>query len=119
MVRIQLIQWFAAEATSSTVIQIASHLGIPFFTTHIISSSIMDVGATKLQLPHPPIHLAGYSHIGSTWMALYARAVEREVGLSTTKINKTHLEDYLTDPIALLKDQADFFEGTSEKSRNI
>lgn len=72
-----------------------------------------------LQLPHPPAHLAGYSHAGSTWMAWYARSVEREVGLSTTKMNKAHLKDCLTDLIALLKNQANFHKGTSEKSRNI
>ena len=47
MVRLQPIHGFAAETTAATVIQIATHMGIPLSTTHIISSSIMGVGATK------------------------------------------------------------------------
>jgi len=47
MVRLQPIHGFAAETTAATVIQVASHWGIPLATTHVISSSIMGVGATK------------------------------------------------------------------------
>jgi PiT family inorganic phosphate transporter len=47
MVKLQPINGFAAETTASTVIQLATHLGIPLSTTHIISASIMGVGATK------------------------------------------------------------------------
>ena len=47
VVKLQPIHGFAAETTAATVIQIASHLGIPLSTTHVISSSIMGVGATK------------------------------------------------------------------------
>ena len=47
MVKLQPIQGFAAETVAALVIQIASHWGIPLSTTHIISTSIMGVGATK------------------------------------------------------------------------
>jgi PiT family inorganic phosphate transporter len=47
MVKLQPIHGFAAETTAATVIQLASHWGIPLSTTHIISTSIMGVGATK------------------------------------------------------------------------
>ena len=47
MVRLQPIHGFAAETTAATIIQIGSHLGIPLSTTHVISASIMGVGATK------------------------------------------------------------------------
>jgi len=47
MVRLQPIHGFAAETTAATIIQIASHWGIPLSTTHIISTSIMGVGAVK------------------------------------------------------------------------
>ena len=47
MVRLQPIHGFAAEATAATIIQIGSHWGIPLSTTHVISASIMGVGATK------------------------------------------------------------------------
>ncbi|HEY33560.1 MAG TPA: inorganic phosphate transporter [Dehalococcoidia bacterium] len=41
------IHGFAAEASAATVIELASHYGIPVSTTHCISSSIMGVGATR------------------------------------------------------------------------
>jgi PiT family inorganic phosphate transporter len=47
MVRLQPIHGFAAETTAALMIQVASHFGIPLSTTHVISSSIMGVGATK------------------------------------------------------------------------
>ena len=40
-------QGFAANAAAATVIELASHFGIPVSTTHCISSSIMGVGATR------------------------------------------------------------------------
>ena len=47
MVKLQPIHGFAAETTAATIIQIASHWGIPLSTTHVISTSIMGVGAVK------------------------------------------------------------------------
>lgn len=47
MIKLQPIYGFAAEATGSTVIMVASAWGIPLSTTHVITSSIMGVGATK------------------------------------------------------------------------
>ncbi len=47
MVRLQPIHGFAAETTAGAVISMASHLGIPLSTTHVISTSIMGVGAMK------------------------------------------------------------------------
>ena len=47
MVRLQPVHGFAAETTAGLIIQVASHLGIPVSTTHVISTSIMGVGATK------------------------------------------------------------------------
>ena len=47
MVRLQPIHGFAVQTTAAAIIQIASHLGIPLSTTHVISASIMGVGATK------------------------------------------------------------------------
>lgn len=45
--RIEPINGFAADFTSAVVIFGASKLGIPVSTTHIVSSSIMGVGAAK------------------------------------------------------------------------
>ena len=47
MVKLQPIHGFAAETTAAAVIHVASHWGIPLSTTHVISSSIMGVGATR------------------------------------------------------------------------
>jgi PiT family inorganic phosphate transporter len=47
IVRLQPVHGFAAQTTAATVIQVASHFGIPLSTTHICSTSIMGVGATK------------------------------------------------------------------------
>lgn len=47
MIKLQPIHGFAAEATAASIIMVASNWGIPLSTTHVISSSIMGVGATK------------------------------------------------------------------------
>ncbi len=47
LVKLQPVQGFAAETTASLVIYGASTFGVPVSTTHVISTSIMGVGATK------------------------------------------------------------------------
>ena len=47
MVKLQPVHGFAAETTAALVIHGASQIGVPLSTTHIISTSIMGVGATK------------------------------------------------------------------------
>ncbi|MDQ2683938.1 MAG: inorganic phosphate transporter [Chloroflexota bacterium] len=47
VVELRPIDGFAAETAAATVIEFASRLGIPVSTTHVISSSIMGVGATR------------------------------------------------------------------------
>ncbi len=47
LVKLQTIHGFAAQATAASVIQVASIWGMPLSTTHVISTSIMGVGATK------------------------------------------------------------------------
>ena len=47
LVKLQPVQGFAAETTAACVIYGASMLGVPVSTTHVISTSIMGVGATK------------------------------------------------------------------------
>ncbi len=47
MMKLQTVQGFAAETTASLIIGGASHFGIPVSTTHVISTAIMGVGATK------------------------------------------------------------------------
>ncbi len=47
MVKLHPINGFAAEASSASVIGLASLLGIPVSTTHNISAAIMGVGCAK------------------------------------------------------------------------
>jgi PiT family inorganic phosphate transporter len=47
MVKLHPINGFAAEASSATVIFVATQLGIPVSTTHNISAAIMGVGAAR------------------------------------------------------------------------
>jgi PiT family inorganic phosphate transporter len=47
IVKMQPIHGFAAQTTAAGIIQLATHWGIPLSTTHVISASIMGVGATK------------------------------------------------------------------------
>ncbi|MFC1910870.1 anion permease [Chloroflexota bacterium] len=45
--RLRPIHGFAAHASAASVIELASHFGIPVSTTHSITASIMGVGATR------------------------------------------------------------------------
>ncbi|PYK31692.1 MAG: inorganic phosphate transporter [Verrucomicrobia bacterium] len=47
VVKLQPVNGFAAETSAALIIQIASAYGIPLSTTHVISTSIMGVGAVK------------------------------------------------------------------------
>ena len=47
MVKLQPVHGFAAETTAAFIIHGASTIGVPVSTTHVISTSIMGVGASK------------------------------------------------------------------------
>lgn len=47
LVHLRPIHGFAAETSAATIIEIASRIGLPLSTTHVISSTIMGVGASK------------------------------------------------------------------------
>ena len=47
IVELRPINGFAAETAAAAIIEVASRLGIPVSTTHVISSAILGVGATK------------------------------------------------------------------------
>jgi PiT family inorganic phosphate transporter len=47
MLKLDPVHGFAAETSATILILGASHLGLPVSTTHVISSAIMGVGATK------------------------------------------------------------------------
>ncbi|NJD01452.1 MAG: inorganic phosphate transporter [Ruminiclostridium sp.] len=48
MIRLQPIGGFAAETAAAAVIETATQIGAPVSTTHVISSAIMGVGASKM-----------------------------------------------------------------------
>jgi PiT family inorganic phosphate transporter len=47
MVKLTPLNGFAAETVAACIISGASHIGMPVSTTHVISTSIMGVGATR------------------------------------------------------------------------
>ena len=47
LVRLQPIHGFAAQTGAAAIIGLATHWGMPLSTTHVISSTVMGVGATK------------------------------------------------------------------------
>jgi inorganic phosphate transporter, PiT family len=47
VVELRPIDGFAAETAAASIIEVASRLGIPVSTTHVISSAILGVGATR------------------------------------------------------------------------
>jgi PiT family inorganic phosphate transporter len=47
MIRLQPVHGFAAETAASATILVATHMGAPVSTTHVISSAIMGVGSAK------------------------------------------------------------------------
>jgi PiT family inorganic phosphate transporter len=47
MAKLQPIHGFAAETAAAAIIEVASRLGFPLSTTHVISSSILGVGASR------------------------------------------------------------------------
>lgn len=47
MTRLTAVHGFAAPAAAASVIEVASHFGIPVSTTHCITAAVMGVGSTK------------------------------------------------------------------------
>ncbi len=47
MLKLEPIHGFAAETSSAAIIIASSHFGLPVSTTHVVSSAILGVGATK------------------------------------------------------------------------
>ena len=47
MVKMQPVHGFAAETTAAVILHGCAEIGVPVSTTHVISTSIMGVGATK------------------------------------------------------------------------
>jgi inorganic phosphate transporter, PiT family len=65
IVDLKPIHGFAAETTAATIIEVASRFGIPISTTHVISSTIMGVGATGNKRA---VHWGVASNIVTAWI---------------------------------------------------
>lgn len=65
MIKLKPVHGFAAETAAASVILSASHLGMPVSTTHIISTAIMGVGATK---GHRALNLGIVKNILIAWV---------------------------------------------------
>jgi len=83
VVKLQPVHGFAAETTAALIIQVASYYGIPLSTTHVISTSIMGVGAVKR---FSGVRWTVVERIVWTWVftlpatALIGYALERALG---------------------------------------
>lgn len=72
--------------------------------------------------PSVPEHWAGYGEIAASWMAWYARAVERSLGLPTAVVDRRYLEVCLYDLYQQLggpHGQVQFHATTSARSGRI
>ncbi|MDR7421589.1 MAG: inorganic phosphate transporter [Armatimonadota bacterium] len=71
LVKLQPVQGFSAEVSAATTISAATLLGIPISTTHVISTAIMGVGATR-RLSAVRWGVAG--HIVAAWVFTFPGA---------------------------------------------
>lgn len=69
--------------------------------------------------PLAPEHLTSYGDPGISWMAWYARAVERSLGLPSAVIDRDFLTHSLDDVIRLLEGQIRFHQTTFERCERI
>ncbi len=73
------------------------------------------------QRPFPPTagHLKEYDHPESTWVASYIRAVERDIGLPSTRLDSKQLVESLDQSAELLERQVDYHGSTARRCENI
>jgi PiT family inorganic phosphate transporter len=71
LVKLQPVQGFSAEVSAATTITAATLMGIPISTTHVISTAIMGVGATR-RLSAVRWGIAG--HIVAAWIFTFPGA---------------------------------------------
>jgi hypothetical protein len=69
--------------------------------------------------PQIPAHWASYGQPGATWMAWYVRAVERDLGLPSIRMDHAHLEACLGHASDLLEGQVKFHAATAARSKRI
>jgi hypothetical protein len=70
-------------------------------------------------LPPRPWHSATYGHPGSTWMAWYAQAVHRDIGLPSASLDRPYLITWLEDALAMIAAQSAYHAETAARSARI
>ena len=66
--------------------------------------------------PQVPEHLTSYGNPGASWMAWYARALERSLGLPTAVVDVDYLKRSLDDQRGILKEQDNFHEKSQHRA---
>jgi len=69
--------------------------------------------------PQIPAHWASYGQPGATWMAWYARAVERALGLPSVPVTREYIKTALEDLHALIRKQVRFHSDNARRCHNI
>lgn len=69
--------------------------------------------------PQIPAHLTGYGHPAGTWMAWYIRAVERDLGQPSAKMDRNHIEKCLAQIKELLDGQIRYHRDNAKRSHRI
>jgi hypothetical protein len=68
--------------------------------------------------PQIPAHWASYGQPGSTWMAWYVRAVERDLGLPSVRVDSKYVKGALAHLGDLLAGQSGFHERNAARYEN-
>jgi hypothetical protein len=69
--------------------------------------------------PQVPAQWASYGDPASTWMAWFVRAVERDLGLPSVRLDVAHLRSCATDLLTAIRGQIDFHRTSARRSHHI
>jgi hypothetical protein len=69
--------------------------------------------------PQVPAQWASYGDPASTWMAWYVRAVERDVGLPSARLDTDHVSRCAQDLSAIINEQLNFHHTNAKRSHRI
>jgi hypothetical protein len=70
-------------------------------------------------IPNLPAHWATYGQPGSTWMAWYAKAIERAAGCQSFRVDRSYLENCLRHLARLVEEQSRYHANTAKKSEGV
>jgi hypothetical protein len=70
-------------------------------------------------LPPTPSHFSAYGHPGLTWMAWYARAIQREIGLPATSLDRATVVHCVEDVRSMIVAQSQYHARVAARSHRI